>query len=344
VLFLTGMAPAARALADADWLYAVEQPVADQSAEERSRAAADGLLTVLTRLTGLVSVPRNERINAALARPESYYTSFVFIAKPLPSGVQQRYLKVTFQAAAIRALIREAGLPVWWSKRPAVMVWLVLDTSGERQILSSTTRHPLTMAIRDRARLRGLPATLPLMDLDDSLAVSAGDVWGKVGQTLDNASARYGADIVLVGRITRNPGFLLTTQPYRGDWEVWIEGRPVAENFSAADAAQAAQLGIDMIADRLAERYAVLPRPLQVQRLAVGGLNDTASYAAFMRYIESLEFIERVAVTSLSPQALQIALASRAQAAQLEFLLTAEGRLVRDLLHRGPTVRYLWRE
>ena len=98
----------------------------------------------------------------------------------------------------------------------------------------------------------------------------------------------------------------------------------------------------DALADRLAERYAVLPRQLQVQRLAVAGLNDSAGYAALMRYLESLEFIDRVAVTALTPTAVQIAVASRAQAAQLEMLLTAEGRLTRDLLHRGLDTQYIW--
>jgi len=337
------LAGPAQALVEAPWLYSVEQPVQAQTDSERARAAAEGLLVVLSRLTGLVSVPRTEQINAALARPEAYYNRFVFDARPNPEGGEQRYLQITFQAAAVQALIRDAGLPVWWSRRPAVMAWVVVDTSGERQILSSASRHPLAAALRERAQARGLPMVLPLMDLDDSLAVSPADVWGKVGQTLDSAAARYGADIVLVGRITRNPGFLLTTQPFRGDWEVWLQGQPVAQNFSAADAQEAAQLGLDMIADRLAEQYAVLPRPLQVQRLAVAGLQDTANYAAFMDYLRGLEFVERVAVTALTPDALHIALASRARQAQLEMLLTAEGRMSRDLLHRGPHTRYIWR-
>ncbi len=336
------LSPRVYALQDADWLYSVEQPVAAQSDAERTRAASEGLLVVLTRLTGLVSVPRNEWIAAALARPSAYYNRFVFTSKPLPNGGEQRYVRVTFQSAAIQTLLREAGLPVWWSKRPTVMAWVVVDTSGERQILSSASRHPLVSALRERGQLRGLPLVLPLMDLDDNLAVSAADVWGKVGQSLDAAASRYDADIVLVGRITRNPGFLLTTQPYRGDWEVWVDGRPMAENFSAANAAEAAALGLDMIANRLAEQFAVLPRPLQVQRLAVAGLADTASYAEFMRYLESLEFIDRVAVTALAPDALQIAVASRAQAEQLEMLLTAEGRLSRDLLHRGLYTQLIW--
>ena len=339
-LLLTGLP--ALALSDTDWLYVAEQPVAAQSDAERKRAASEGLLTVLRRLTGLVSVPRNEQIKAALANPDVYYNRFVFFTRQLPGGIEQRYLKVTYQATAIQSLLRQADLPVWWSKRPTVMAWVVLDTSGERQILDSATSHPLVAALRDRAQVRGLPSTLPLMDLDDSLAVSAADVWGKVGQSLDAASRRYDADIVLVGRITRNPGFLLTSQPYRGDWEAWIDGRPLAENFSAATAEEAAQLGIDMIADRLAEQYAVLPRQLQVARLAVAGLQDTASYAACMDYLERLEFIDRVAVTALTPAAVQIAVASRAQAEQLQMLLTVEGRLTLDLLHRGPYPRFIW--
>ena len=44
------------ALVDASWIYTVEQPVEAQSQEERTRAAHDGLLIVLSRVSGLASV------------------------------------------------------------------------------------------------------------------------------------------------------------------------------------------------------------------------------------------------------------------------------------------------
>jgi uncharacterized protein len=335
--------PGAFGLQDADWLYAVEVPVEAQTEEERDRAAAQGLLIVLSRLTGLSSVPRGPEIVAAMENPDAYYNRFAFVTREQTAAGPQRNLRVTFQPAAIQGLLGRAQLPVWWSKRPNVLVWLVLDNFGEREVLSSTSDHPLVAALQERARLRGLPLVLPLMDLDDNLAVSPADVWGKVGQSLDTAALRYDADLVLIGRISVNRDRVISGQPYRGDWEVWLGDQPLVDNFTNASAQSVAERAVDMLANRLAEQFAVLPRPLQVQRLSVTGLDSAAGYAEFMAYLERLEFVERVAVTGLSASAVNIAVASRAETAQLEMLLTQEGRLTRDKLRRGLDLQLIWR-
>jgi len=327
---------------EAAWLYEVERPVAAQSNEERDRAASDALLVVLTRLTGLTSVPRSPVIGAALARPANYYNQFVFFVND-DSGTEQINLRITFQADAVLALIEEAGLPVWWSKRADMLAWIVVDNGGNREILASSSQHPLVAGLKERARQRGIPLTLPLMDLDDQLAVGTGDIWGKLGQTLDAGAARYGAELVLVGRISRAQTSFLDRQPFRGDWEIWLDGRPLAQNFTAANAEDAAYMGIDLVADRLAEYYAVLPRELRLRQLTITGLDDGASYANFMQYLASLEFIDHVDVTAIDAAKLHIALASRAQEDQLLMLLTAQGRLAEDKLYRGLGRQLIWR-
>jgi len=328
---------------DAAWLYSVELPVLEQSAAERGRAATAGLLVVLSRLTGLSSVPRSDLIVDALARPQLYYNRFVFVSEEDAEGAEQLYMRVTFQAAAVQKLIRQAQLPVWWTKRHRILAWTVVDEAGRREILNSASTHPVAQALQHEAQQRGLPLSMPLMDLDDQLAVSAADVWGKVGHSLDAAAKRYAADLVLIGRISRNPGYLLTDQPYRGDWEVWIDGQPIVVSFDAADAQQAATEVVDVVAQRLAEKFAVLPRQRYAQRVLITGLNDAARYAEFMAYLGSLEFVDNVGVSALDSRALHIWIDSSALPDQLEMLLTTEGRLVRDKLHRGLDLALIWR-
>ena len=331
------------ALTDAAWLYTVEVPVTAQSNAERNRAAGEGLLTVLARLTGLASVPRSAEITAALARPDDYYSRFVFFTERNEAG-DQRFLRISFQADAIQTLIRAADLPVWWSKRQQVLAWIVVDDGGGRQILDSASEHPVGLALKARASYRGLPLVLPLMDLDDSLAVTPADVWGKIQQSLDDGAARYGAQLVLIGRVSNVSARFAQQDAYRGDWEIWLGGRPLVQNFTAASAQQAGDLAIDMLADRLAEQYAVLPRPLQQQPVAITGLHDTTSYAALMRYLESLDFIDDVEVTAIDMATLRLSIASRAQLNQLLMLLTAEGRLAQDKLHRGLDLQLMWQD
>jgi uncharacterized protein len=99
------------------------------------------------------------------------------------------------------------------------LAWVVVeDDAGERRC-SAGSEHPVADGLRERARERGLPLQLPLMDLDDQLAVDPAAVWGRLSQTLQPASERYGADIVLVGRLQQLPD-----QRWVGSWEFWLDG------------------------------------------------------------------------------------------------------------------------
>ena len=330
----------AQALSDADWLYAVDRPVAAQSNEERDRVAQEGLLVVLSRLTGLVSVPRTPAIAAALEQPQNYYNRFVFFTTREASGEPQTHIRITFQSNAMLQLVKTANLPVWWSKRPNVLAWLVVDDGSSREILASSSPHPLVAELRKYAADRGVTLTLPLLDLDDSLAVSPADVWGKVTASLEQAAERYDADLVLVGRLSQDQTF--DGEIYRGDWEIWLEGQPLATNFTTPDLAEAVRGGIDMLTERLAEKYAVLPRAQRAQRIYISGLSDVLGYAELMTYLNSLEFVDGLDVEAIDDRRLSLSLVSRAEPEQLLALLTAQGKLREDLLARGFEMQLIW--
>ena len=59
-----------------DWLYDVEVPVTDQSAEVRSAAFRQALLVALKRITGLNDVPTNPVVTSALEAPQRYYVEY----------------------------------------------------------------------------------------------------------------------------------------------------------------------------------------------------------------------------------------------------------------------------
>ena len=94
---------------------------------ERERVARAGLLRVLTRVTGLKSVPRNDVVTEALAQPDRFYSEFVFFNRADTSGLERLHLKVVFQRDAVLTLVGEAQLPVWWNRRPQVLAWIVVE-------------------------------------------------------------------------------------------------------------------------------------------------------------------------------------------------------------------------
>ncbi len=173
------------------WLYDVDIAVAGRTGAARLAVSGTALAEVLSRVSGLAHVPRNAAVREALGQPERYYNRFVFL--------NDRELRIHFDPAAVLGLVDAAGLPVWSANRPTVVAWLVVERGGVRRVVDGG--HELAVPLVRRARQRGVVLKLPLMDLEDRLLVQPSVVWGRLFSALSEASGRYQADVVLVGRL-----------------------------------------------------------------------------------------------------------------------------------------------
>src|SRR4029453_1993700 len=72
VIALLMSVPMSVRAATVDWLYDVDIPVSDQSAEVRNTAFRQALLVALKRITGLNGVPSNPAVSSALEAPQGY--------------------------------------------------------------------------------------------------------------------------------------------------------------------------------------------------------------------------------------------------------------------------------
>ncbi len=177
------------------WLYDVDVAVEGRTTAARMAVSGVALAEVLSRVTGLEHVPRNAEVREALARPEAYYDRFVFVG--------DGELRIHFVPGAILRLIDAARLPVWSSNRPAVLAWLVVESGGVRQIVDGD--HALAAVLVSRARQRGLVLGIPLMDLEDRMHIQPSVVRGRLFSTLERASKRYRAEVILVGQLQEHP-------------------------------------------------------------------------------------------------------------------------------------------
>jgi uncharacterized protein len=314
-----------------DWLYDVRVPVADQSPAARVDAAGRALAEVLTRVTGLASVPRSDAVMRAMAAPDHLYSQFGYERADDGDAL---LLRVQFVPGPVLDLVREARLPVWRASRPQVLAWVVVeDDAGDRQVQSAGSEHPVADGLRERARERGLPLQLPVMDLDDQLAVDPAAVWGRLSQALEAASARYGADIVLVGRLQQLPD-----QRWAGSWEFWLDGDIQYLNHEARDAAALGRDAADLVSDELAARYAVQDRGIRRVDLAVSALTGPGDYAELLRYLGGLEFVDELAVTEVAGDRVRLALITPAEPEQLKELFRLDRRLFPNSLSSDPGV------
>jgi hypothetical protein len=318
-------APRAHAATPVPWLYEVAVPVENQSPRERQRASSDALLIMLTRATGLSLVPRSEAVVDALADADAYYSEFRFANREREEDGLD--LIIQFDPRAVLALLKRAELPIWRSARDRIVAWLVVDADGERQLLGATSALELGDTLVQRSRDRGLDLSLPLLDLEDQLTVSPAVVWGRLSQVLEPASERYGADVLMIGRLKALPG-----GDWSGEWEFWLNNQVIAHQTGGTDLLTQAAETIDLLADELAARNAVFGRQVGQLKLAISGIRNAADYGRLLGYLKSLEFVDSVFVRQLLGERLWIDIETRAEPDQLGALFEADRQLFPDRL------------
>ena len=307
------------------WLYEVEVPAKSQTAADQRSAARAALREMLMRMTGLKSVPMSQPVVQALDAPELYYVQYRFVQ---PRDNREQRLRVSFEPKAIQELVSRAALPIWSADRPRVLAWLAVREEGRIRVLDSTSDHPLAAGLRQRSRQRGVLLRLPLLDLEDRQLVSPSAVWDRFAFSLDAASRRYAADVVLVGRAAPS-----ADGEWRTQWEFWLGNTP--RQFSYADPnieATAAQ-AMDEVADELMQRSAVFGLDATAIEIAVRGAGSIRRYAALMRHLSDLEYIEHVQLTEVARETLTLRVVTRSTAERLGELLSQD-----DVFRRLPTL------
>ena len=305
------------------WLYDVEAPIESQGATDRRNASRTALRQMLTRLTGLRSVPMSEPVRDALRDPGPYYVQYRF----LPGGAEHGMrLGVSFSPSAVRDLISRAELPIWSADRPTGLAWLAVEHDGAPAAVSRDSTHPLATGLRQQARERGIEIALPAMDTQDAARISTADVWYRFPYAIEQATARYAPDLVLLGRGQPGPlGDWVT------EWELWLGGGKRSFSFETHTPEEGAALAVDEVADELMDRFAVLGREARPIELDVHGIVSVADYAALMRGLAELEFIDRVELLAAAPETTTLRVTTRSTRSRLAELFAAYG-----ILQAGP--------
>lgn len=214
--------------------------------------------------------------------------------------LDRQTLLVRFDARAVEAALVERHQPLWGEERPLTLLWLAIDGgSGNRSMLSAEALEQqgsgelvaLEQALRGElhavAQERGLPLTLPLLDLQDMGAVTFADVWGGFSDRVRQASLRYQPDAILTGRV-RVTDFGIDVQwtLLRGRGQYILPGRTLRG-------------GLDRLADLYAGEFSTIGGA-STTRVSVLGVATLDDYGRVMRHIESLSVLESVAVDELT--------------------------------------------
>ncbi|EGR4315756.1 DUF2066 domain-containing protein [Vibrio cholerae] len=230
-------------------LYQAEVAVDPQQSNADAAARVRGMEEVIVRATGSQDALKNDAVQKALRQSNQYITQI----STQQEGAQS-VMRLQFSAQHIRSLLSQAQLPFWPESRSNLLVWLVEEANYDRNVSWEHADTPLLNQMKARARVRGLPLTVPVGDFDDVTGVQVSDLWGGFINPISVASQRYPTDAVLVVR----------AQGSELRWTLFDQlantmvNQPKAPISGQASGEQAATKMIDEISDYYARKSAVV--------------------------------------------------------------------------------------
>lgn len=301
VLLFTALWPGLLAAMPVGSLYEAIVPVENQTDNERRQALHKAMWQVLVKLTGDAAIVDDERAKTLINEAQSYVQQYRYLEPaPADSGDTGLRLWVSFDSAAVDNSLQRQGIATWGKERPATLVWLAVSDGSDRQLAGMEQASEYLDPLTRRARERGLPLLLPLMDLEDTTKLNPADIASGSISAIENASARYPADVVLAASLTGvdSPGkvsarwTLLSEKAGNDSWS--SEGESLEAVLGA---------GIDRLAETLAQRYA--PRTFAGEstrlELSVSAIDSLEDYARAQRYLAGLSSVNRVNVVTAKP-------------------------------------------
>lgn len=198
VLALVGIAPTA-ASSELQRMLQGEREVESQTRNERQQVLPTIFSDVLVRVSGTEAVLQNSQIRAELRNVNDYLLQFGY-----RTDEDTLYLLATFDESRVRDLLQRAGFTLWTGRRPQLLLWIA-ENHPERgvRLVSRAEQRPLIEKLRQASERRGLPMMMPLMDLQDQMAITPRDVWGRFEREILQASTRYPTEGVVSARVFR---------------------------------------------------------------------------------------------------------------------------------------------
>lgn len=279
-LALPGLARAS----DVGGLYKASVEVADRSDAERKRASGEGFVQVLVRASGDSSVGTQDAVIAALKSADRYMLQYGYDTRENEAGEPQVFLNMDFDGNGVNSFLRRAGLPVWSSNRPPLLVWMAWEQELDRDLVSESANPAVYQILQREAVRRGVNLTFPLFDSEDRAKTSIGDVWGMFPEPVLAASARYETPAILMARVKETASALQITAMLH------LDGQKYSFEVKQADSASGLRQLLDQVVDRMGSHYALVSSNLGSQEilLDVENVANLQDFAALTRYLDGV--------------------------------------------------------
>ena len=235
-----------------------------------------------------------------MRQPAGWLSQFSYQATrtPVSAGdgreVLGQRLVLEFDPVMVDQLLQKSGMKAVGHARPVTLVWLVQQRgTAPRDFVPQGGQ--IYQELLKQADLRGLPLSVPLLDLNDQNAVDVSDVWGFFRESILQASERYQPDGVLIGRLIQGTG-----GGWKSEWLLLKDGQARSITPSGALSEQIQQVineSADFtLASLAASSFNYVETGLQLE---VANIVDIEDYLQLMDYLRQLPPVDAVRISGV---------------------------------------------
>lgn len=272
----------------------VQMPASLDDQQLLDRAFYQAIDDVLVRVSGQASSLSDTILREAHAAAASWVAQHS-VKDVLAGEEAAKEVNVTFYKESVDRFLFAQGLPVWGNDRPSILVWMIDDSSGSRQMLGTNRPSRDLSAFFDQAKHYGLPVYAPLVDEVDRRALSGSALWGFFEDDILNASQRYQTDVVLALRMSEHRGEAVAEA-------LLLSSNQASRRLSVTGSSKGEAIN-DMLmrlSAILSDRYASIkmsaPSDLHVK---VDGVHDYRAMASLRKYLTSIGVVQQIQLTSI---------------------------------------------
>jgi len=272
-------------------LFEAEVITRSQSRDDRNAALREALVIVLNRVMAGADIMQDPTVLTALNNAAAYVDQYQYaLVSDGKEANSPRTMRVMFNEETLMELMRSSQLSIWNEVRDEVLLWLVVERFGKKEIFEPEQHVDINTALQAAAKLKGIPILLPLMDLEEKQRVRAKDILSAYPEHLLTASERYDVSAILSGKIVQRRSC------WRSEWTLNFNSKIEQWTLPCTQLKQTLADALQHVYTQLSAFYAVNADQAQADRqvLKIAGIRGMTAETNIKQYLRSLPMVSSV--------------------------------------------------
>lgn len=272
-------------------LFEAEVITRSQSRDDRNTALRQALVIVLNRVMTGPDIMQDPTVLTALNNAAAYVDQYQYALASGGKGANSpRTMRVMFNEETLMELMRSSQLSIWNEVRDQVLMWLVVEQFGKKEMFDISRHAEVNTALQAAVKLQGIPVLLPLMDLEEKQRVRTKDVLSAYPEHLQEASVRYDVSAVLSGKIVKQ------RTCWRSEWTLSFNNKIEQWTLPCTKLKQNLAATLQHVYTQLSVFYAVNAGQAQadMQILKIAGIRGMTAETHIKKYLRELPMVTSV--------------------------------------------------